>query len=52
MEVPCPDPASGLYIQTRSGQIVKVQLLVLCHDCAILCPLLRHVCVMINVLKN
>jgi len=24
VEVPCPDPASGLYIQTRSGQIVKV----------------------------
>lgn len=24
MEVPCPDPASGLYIRTRSGQVVKV----------------------------
>lgn len=25
VEVPCPDPAAGLYIRTRSGQIVKVQ---------------------------
>ncbi|KAJ0232251.1 2-oxoglutarate [Hirschfeldia incana] len=24
VEVPCPDPASGLYIRTRSGQVVKV----------------------------
>ncbi|KAF3577265.1 hypothetical protein DY000_02033179 [Brassica cretica] len=24
VEVPCPDPASGLYITTRSGQVVKV----------------------------
>lgn len=30
VEIPCPDSAAGLYIRTRTGQIVKVYFLV--HD--------------------
>lgn len=29
VEIPCPDIAAGLYIKTRTNQIVKVHILVL-----------------------
>lgn len=29
VEIPCPDSAAGLYIQTRNDQIVKVYILLL-----------------------